>query len=115
MADPRRGRPGPTPAWPSSIAATPGLRSEFTWFETACCRAALAGLAGRDGSGVSAAEASSEAGKAMALLKKAVGMGYRNADTFRTEPALEPLRNRDDFRLLMMDLEFPADPFAVAR
>ena len=31
---------------------------------------------------------------------------------YRYEPALAPLRDRDDFRLLLLDLVFPADPFA---
>jgi hypothetical protein len=48
----------------------------------------------------------------MALLREAVGMGYRNLDAFRTEDALDPFRDRPDFRLLMMDLAMPADPFA---
>jgi hypothetical protein len=39
-------------------------------------------------------------------------MGYRNPDAYRTESALDPLRTRHDFRVLMMDLVFPADPFA---
>ena len=52
---------------------------------------------------------------AMALLHKAVAMGYRNADTFRTESALDHLRGRPDFRLLLMDLAIPADPFAAPR
>ena len=39
-------------------------------------------------------------------------MGERSPNTFRTEDALDPLRNRPDFRLLMLDLAFPADPFA---
>jgi hypothetical protein len=39
-------------------------------------------------------------------------MGYRNPDAYRTESALDPLRNRHDFRALMMDLVFPVDPFA---
>ena len=42
----------------------------------------------------------------------AVGMGYRNGNAYRTEDALDPLRSRDDFRLLMMDLAFPAEAFA---
>src|SRR5262249_19246782 len=87
-------------------------RTGEEWFETACARAALAGLAGQDGSGVSAGEGASEAETAMALLHKAVGLGFRNADAFRTEGALDPLRARDDFRLLMMDLAMPADPFS---
>jgi hypothetical protein len=48
----------------------------------------------------------------MGLLHKAVDMGYRNAIAFRTESALDPLRGRGDFRLLMMDLAFPAEAFA---
>jgi hypothetical protein len=37
-------------------------------------------------------------------------MGYHSPTACRYEPALAPLRCRDDFRLLMMDLAFPADP-----
>ena len=80
------------------------------WFDTACVHAALARLAGRDGSGVSAAEAASEAEVAMALLRRAVAMDYRSPDAYRTEDALDPLRSRDDFRRLIMDLAFPSDP-----
>jgi hypothetical protein len=91
------------------LQAIPKLDGENTFFH-GCCHSALTGLAGRDGAGMSAAEASSEAVQAMALLKKAAGMGYRNVDTYRTESALDPLRSHNDFQLLMMDLAFPADP-----
>ena len=77
-------------------------------FVAACSHGALAGLAGHDGTGVSAAEAISEADAAMALLKKAVNTGYRSADTFRTEDALDPLRRRDDFKRLLHELEKPS-------
>ncbi|MGO9465621.1 MAG: tetratricopeptide repeat protein [Isosphaeraceae bacterium] len=87
-------------------------RSREEWYETACCHAAMAGLAATAGSGVSASQAASESDAAIALLKKAVGLGYRHADAVRTEPALDPLRKRADFRLLMMDLAIPAEPFA---
>jgi hypothetical protein len=87
-------------------------RTNEGWFETACAHAALAGLAGRAGSGVSAAEAVTEADAAMALLRRAVAMGYRSPDVFRAEGALDPLRDREDFRALMMDLAFPAQVFA---
>jgi hypothetical protein len=40
-------------------------------------------------------------------------MGFRSVDHFRTETALDPLRGRDDFQLLMMDLAFPAKPFVA--
>ena len=56
------------------------------------CR--LAGLAGVAGSGVSAGRAAPEADAAMDLLHQAVAMGFRNADAFRTEAALDPLRDR---------------------
>jgi serine/threonine-protein kinase len=87
-------------------------RSGEQWFQFASSRAALSGLAG---SRVSAAEAVTEADTAMTLLHKAVGMGYRNPAAYRTEDALDPLRTRDDFKLLMMDLAMPERPFAAAR
>jgi hypothetical protein len=43
---------------------------------------------------------------------KAVAMGYRRAGALRTESAIDPLRGRDDFRLLMLDLAMLAEPFA---
>ena len=46
------------------------------------------------------------------LLHKAVAMGYRNPNAYRTEDALDPIRRRDDFRLLILDLDMPAEPFA---
>jgi eukaryotic-like serine/threonine-protein kinase len=84
-------------------------------FIFACIRAALAGLVDRAGSEVSAVEAASEAETAMALLHRAVGMGYRLPDAYRTEDALDPLRGRDDFRMLMRYLAMPAEPFARPR
>ncbi len=39
-------------------------------------------------------------------------MGHHRWDAYRTEDALDPLRGRDDFRLLIMDLDMPSDPFA---
>ncbi len=87
-------------------------RSANEWFETACCHAALASLAGRDGAGVSAAEGTAEADQAMALIRKAVGMGYRDGEAFRTDSALDPIRDREDFKKLLAELEktSPAKP-----
>ncbi len=47
----------------------------------------------------------------MAVLRQAVTMGYRNSNAYRTESALDPLRYRLDFQVLMMDLVFPTSPF----
>jgi hypothetical protein len=90
-------------------------RSGEEWFLLACAHAALAGLAGKAGSGVTAGEASTEADAAMTLLHRAVGAGYRNPDAYRTEDALDPLRGRPDFRLLLMDLALPAEPFSKVK
>ena len=87
-------------------------RSGEEIFETACCRAALAGMAGKDGAGVSADDGKAEAALAMALLRKAVEGGFRNASAFRTESALEPFRPREDFNKLLKELDEtpPAKP-----
>ena len=75
-------------------------------FETACCHAALAGLAGRAGSGVSLQPSGEEeATKAMEWLGKEVANGYRNTNKLRIESALDPLRDRADFKKLMAELE----------
>jgi eukaryotic-like serine/threonine-protein kinase len=92
----------------------PGSSSAEEVVELACCHAALAGLAGRARSGVSAAEGEEEARASIELLRRAIAIGYRNGNELRIESALDPLRSRDDFRLLMMDLTMPADPFARA-
>jgi serine/threonine-protein kinase len=84
------------------------------WFEAASARAALANLAGRPGSGVAGAEASAQADAAMTLLRKAVAAGHRDADASGIEDAFGALRGRDDFKLVMMDLSFPAEAFAIA-
>jgi serine/threonine protein kinase/tetratricopeptide (TPR) repeat protein len=89
-----------------------GPRSVVEVFETACCHAALAGLAGATGSLVPPGQGQAEADQAMDRLRRAVGMGYRNLDALRTEAALGPLRDRADFRALMMDLAFPEPVFA---
>ena len=83
-----------------------------SWQPSSCTRAARTGLAGQ--AGVSAAEAASESETAVALLHKAVAMGYRGPAADRIKDTIDPLRGRDDFRLLM-DLAMPVEPFAAAR
>jgi tetratricopeptide (TPR) repeat protein len=77
------------------------------WFETACCHAVLAGLAGQAGSSVSAAEGKAESDQALASLRKAVDAGYRAAADFRMYSALDALRKREDFKKLSEELEKP--------
>jgi hypothetical protein len=78
------------------------------------CHAGLLAVAGVPASGVSLHEAQAEAERAMAALARAVADGYRDVHALRTEAALDPLRGRDRFQLLMMDLAMPAEPFARA-
>jgi serine/threonine-protein kinase len=83
-------------------------------FVHACCHASLSWAAGRPGSGVPAGEADPEAAKALALFRRAAEMGYRDLARYHTETALDPLRDRPDIQMLIMDLAFPADPFCPA-
>jgi tetratricopeptide (TPR) repeat protein len=76
--------------------------------ETAGCHAALASLAGRTGSGVSAVEGQTEADHAMERLGRAVAKGYRNVNAIRIESAFDSLRNREDFKKLMKELQATA-------
>jgi eukaryotic-like serine/threonine-protein kinase len=80
------------------LKTIPSLRGPET-FQLACCHAALSEAASES----EAAAAESE--QAMYLLNKAAGMSFCSPDTFRSEPALEPIRNRDDFKKLMTDLD----------
>jgi hypothetical protein len=50
--------------------------------------------------------------RAMDTLRRAVQAGYRDAGHLRQDPDLTPLQTRSDFRLLVLDLSFPARPFA---
>ena len=88
------------------------LQDRYGFFAIACAHAALAGLAGQEGTGVSADEGMAHADQAMALLRKAVDAGFGAIDDYRTEGALDPLREREDFKKLITELEqkSPAEP-----
>jgi tetratricopeptide (TPR) repeat protein len=80
-------------------------------YDLARNHALLAGLADEGGSGLSPADRRVEADLAMGVLKQVVAEGYRDA-RMRAEPDFAPLRRRGDFQMLMLDLDFPAAPFA---
>ena len=81
-------------------------------YNLACSLALLSGVADRPGSGLSTDAARGEADAAMAALRQAVNAGWRNASWARKDSDLDPIRSRPDFPLLILDLEFPVDPFA---
>jgi hypothetical protein len=52
------------------------------------------------------------ADRAVAQLRRAAAAGYRDVAHIGTDTDLDPLRSRPDFPTFLMDLTFPADPFA---
>ena len=80
-------------------------------FLEACCHAMLAGAAGRVGSRVPR-RGPIEARRAIDILRQAVAIGFRNTRRYRTRAGAGPLRDRDEFRLLIMDLAMPDRPLA---
>ena len=105
---------GASAAWERAARLYDALKfpnGEQAFFRS-CCHAGLAGLAARPGSAVSAEQGQAESDRAMSWVRRALALGYRNPDAYRTETALDAIRDRPDFRRLMMDLAMPADPFA---
>ena len=58
----------------------------------------------------SAAGARADADRAMATLCRAVAAGYRVLAKLPADLDFTPLRDRADFRLLLLDLPMPAEP-----
>jgi hypothetical protein len=48
-------------------------------------------------------------------LRKHGGSAAKSLAAYRSEDARDPLRNRAEFRLTMMDLALPAEPCAMTR
>jgi serine/threonine-protein kinase len=52
------------------------------------------------------------ADEAVFALRRAIGSGYKDGEQIAKAAALDCLRSREDFKALLADLAFPADPFA---
>jgi hypothetical protein len=52
---------------------------------------------------------------AIDALRRSVAAGFRDFAHMKVDADLDPLRRRDDFQLLMMDLTFPNVPFVAGR
>ncbi len=51
------------------------------------------------------AEIAFYADQAMATLRDALAKGYKDADRMRTDKDLDPLRSREDFKMVVAELE----------
>ena len=89
--------------------------SPVDWYNVACYHALLAGIAGKDGSGLTKDEGRVEARKALITLRRAIAAGFHTISLMRTDADLDSLRHRLEFKLLMMDAAFPAKPFARSK
>jgi serine/threonine-protein kinase len=100
--------------WRRAIETGERLRSSNgeTLYYLAGCHALLGGVAGAPGSGLSVGEGQAELDRAIDTLRRAVAAGYRLAAFIRRDQDLGPLHLRPDFQALLLDLAFPADPFA---
>jgi eukaryotic-like serine/threonine-protein kinase len=72
----------------------------------------LSGIAATPGSGLSAAEARDAADQTMVALGRSIRSGRCNVRAILEDKDFDPLRSRPDFRMLVMDLIFPVNPFA---
>jgi serine/threonine-protein kinase len=101
-------------AWRRAVAIGGRLRSPYDepLYYLAGCHALLGAAAGVPGSGLPAEDGPVELGRGLDALRRAIAAGYRDVHWMRRDPDLDPLRARPDFRLLMLDLAFPAQPFA---
>ena len=81
-------------------------------YDMACELAHCVKLVGRDDSDARV-ERDRYARWAIDALRRAVTAGFRDFAHMKVDADLDPLRRRDDFQLLMMDLTFPRVPFVT--
>jgi serine/threonine protein kinase len=86
--------------------------SGYDLYNLACFRSLLAGIAADPASGMTAADVRSLGEQAVATLRRAVTAGLEDVAYMRKDRDLDAIRSRPDFQLLLMDLAFPAEPFA---
>jgi eukaryotic-like serine/threonine-protein kinase len=72
----------------------------------------LSALADQATSGQTATEGRAAADEAIASVRRAVSLGWRDPSSLAANPDLVPIRSRPDFQMLRLDVSFPLDPFA---
>ncbi len=108
----RRRRHGPEEPATTDAAArdleSHDSRDPLDWIAAARGRALCHEVERRRGSATTAED---QAERAVGDLRRAVILGFRDPEFLASEPALRVLGDRPDFRALIADLTFPADPF----
>ncbi len=80
--------------------------SPDVWYNLACALGLLSVQAG------SPADRAALNDRAMNTLHVAVRTGFRDHKLMSSDPDLAPLRHRSQYQLLLLDLDFPANPFS---
>jgi hypothetical protein len=79
-------------------------------YNAACSRAVTAAVQAKDGAEDAQRLAAADAQAAMAWLAKAVAAGYKNRAHLEQDKDLDSLRDREDFKKLLAELEANAAP-----
>jgi tetratricopeptide (TPR) repeat protein len=83
--------------------------------ELAASHSLLASLAGDAESRLTAVQGQAEVETALATLRRAISLGYRDVARMRTDTDFDTLRARVDFQLILMDMAMPKDPLVRSR
>jgi tetratricopeptide (TPR) repeat protein len=108
----KRGSPGEALAMTRKAVAIIETSAEVTDLVNLACAFALASTWADPAEGAGATERQRrDADRAVAMVRRAISMGWADSSNLKNEPDLDSLRSRPDFQALLMDLDFPADPF----
>ena len=79
-------------------------------YHMACCLALRIPPTPAGGTSLAVEDSQQYGDRAMVELRQAVAVGIKPLEDYRTDPNLDPLRGREDFRAILMDLAFPVNP-----
>jgi hypothetical protein len=97
------------------LERSPELRDASTLYKLASLYSRMSGLCRPDkapSTDQARRERAALADRAMAFLHRAVAARQDDVSHMKHDPELDPLRSRVDFQGLLLDMNFPADPFA---
>jgi serine/threonine-protein kinase len=95
-----------------SIKAAESIMGRFTTVEPVAEYNLACALSLLSVHGGTTAERAALNDRAMETLRLAVKHGFSDRALVREDPDMAPLRHRPEYRLVLLDLDFPADPFS---